>query len=380
MDPHLPPGDRDSPEHTTEDEQYLTRQIVTYIGNKRALLDFIGAGIRKVRARLNKKKLASFDVFSGSGIVARFLKQFSHLVIVNDLETYSAVINRCYLSNYDDLDIKRLQTYHREILMGLGESRLEGGIISELYAPKDENCIRADDRVFYTVRNARYIDTARRLIGELPENDQVFFLAPLLAEASLHANTSGVFKGFYKNRETGIGQYGGKNRDALLRITGHMELPFPVFSRFHTGTKIYQGDSNAVVKDAPEVDFAYLDPPYNQHPYGSNYFMLNLIADYQYPANISPVSGIPPDWNRSGYNAEKQALPALRELVSAIKAKYILLSFNSEGFISLAEMKKMLHEVGKVEVLETTYNTFKGSRNLNSRNIHVKEYLYLVEK
>lgn len=363
-----------------ENEEYLTRQLITYIGNKRALLDFIGAGVRKVQARLNKKRLASFDVFSGSGIAARFLKQFSHLVIANDLERYSAVINTCYLSNYRELNIKKLQEYHREITGKLSETRLKRGIIAELYAPRDETRIREGERVFYTPRNAMYIDTARRLIEGLPEKDRVFFLAPLLSEASIHANTSGVFKGFYKNRETGIGQYGGKNRDALLRITGNMELPFPVFSNFQTDVLVYQGDSNAVIREAPEVDLAYVDPPYNQHPYGSNYFMLNLILDYRYPQNISKVSGIPPGWNRSGYNREKQSRTVLEELISSIKAKYILLSFNSEGFTGLEEMKKMLRAIGKVEVLETTYNAFKGSRNLNSRSIHVKEYLYLVEK
>jgi adenine-specific DNA-methyltransferase len=366
--------------NTAENEEYLTRQLITYIGNKRALLDFIGKGIKKVQARLNKKKLSAFDVFSGSGIVARFLKQFSHLVIVNDMEKYSTVINQCYLSNYDELNKTELKEYHREILHGLAEPRLKRGIISELYAPADEAHIREDERVFYTVRNARYIDTARRLIGQIPKPDQVYFLAPLLSEASIHANTSGVFKGFYKNRETGIGQYGGKNQDALLRITGKVELPFPVFSNFHTDRIIYQGDSNQIIREAPEVDLAYLDPPYNQHPYGSNYFMLNLILDYQYPEKISRVSGIPSGWNRSGYNKGKQASAALRELAINIKAKYILISFNSEGFISLDEMKKMLHKIGKVEVLETRYNAFKGSRNLSGRDIHVREYLYLVEK
>ncbi|MDR0684304.1 MAG: DNA adenine methylase [Spirochaetaceae bacterium] len=39
------------------------------------------------------------------------------------------------------------------------------------------------------------------------------------------------------------------------------------------------GDSNKIINNIPEVDLAYLDPPYNQHPYGSNYFMLNLILD-----------------------------------------------------------------------------------------------------
>jgi adenine-specific DNA-methyltransferase len=130
----------------------------------------------------------------------------------------------------------------------------------------------------------------------------------------------------------------------------------------------------------PETDIAYLDPPYNQHPYGSNYFMLNLILDYKYPERTSKISGIPENWNRSDYNKENYALGALTELVENIQSKYVMISFNSEGFISPEEMKTMLRKNGKVEVLETTYNTFRGCRNLNRREIHVKEYLYLLEK
>ncbi|MDR1894418.1 MAG: DNA adenine methylase [Spirochaetales bacterium] len=363
-----------------ENEDYLTRQLITCLGNKRALLDFIGGGVRKVQKRLNKKKLAAFDVFSGSGIVARFLKQYSRLLIANDLEKYSAVINQCYLSNKDDLDINKLKKYYEKINNYLSKGELKKGIISELYAPEDESNIKPEDRVFYTVKNAMYIDTARRLIAEIPEFYQKYFIAPLLSEASIHANTSGVFKGFYKNKETGIGQFGGKNRNALLRITGDIRLPFPVFSNFNADVLVFSGDANKVIQEAPETDLAYLDPPYNQHPYGSNYFMLNLIVDYNYPERTSKISGIPEGWNRSQYNKPSGALSALTRLVAEIKAKYVLISFNSEGFIGLEEMKRMLKKIGKIEVLETRYNAFKGSRNLKSREIHVKEYLYLLEK
>jgi adenine-specific DNA-methyltransferase len=363
-----------------ENEAYLTRQLLTYIGNKRVLLDFIGRAVRKVQQRLNKDKLTIFDVFSGSGITARYFKQFADLLIVNDLEKYSAVINRCYLSNQDELDMPRLRKRYDEIIGELSGGDLKRGLISDLYAPENDNDIKPGERVFYTARNAAYLDTARQLIEKLPEPDRAFFLAPLLSEASIHANTSGVFKGFYKNKETGIGQFGGKNRDALLRITGDIALPFPVFSNFNAGAIIRSGDANRVIQDVPEVDMAYLDPPYNQHPYGSNYFMLNLILDYRRPEHISTISGIPEGWNHSDYNKKNTALTALKELVTNIRARYVLISFNSEGFISLDEMKSMLNMIGKVEVLETKYNTFRGSRNLNNREIHVKEYLYLLEK
>jgi adenine-specific DNA-methyltransferase len=108
--------------------------------------------------------------------------------------------------------------------------------------------------------------------------------------------------------------------------------------------------------------------------------MLNLILNYRYPETTSKISGIPENWNRSNYNKENQALVSLTELVTNIKAKYVLISFNSEGYISLDEMKNMLNKAGKVEILETKYNTFRGSRNLINRDIHVKEYLYLLEK
>ena len=362
-----------------EKKEFLTRQLITYIGNKRALLGFIGDGIRKVQKKLDKEKLKMFDVFSGSGIVARYVKQFSGLLIVNDLEKYSALINECYLSNEDELDIFSLRKYYYEIINELN-THLTKGIISELYAPQDDKNIQPGERVFYTSRNAMYIDTARQLIEKIPQDMQKYFLAPLLSEASIHANTSGVFKGFHKNNDTGIGQFGGKNQDALQRITGNIDLPFPIFSNFNCDTLFCNADSNEIIKTVPEVDIAYLDPPYNQHPYGSNYFMLNLILDYTYPENASKISGIPGGWKRSDYYKGNRALETLAYLVENIKAKYVIISFNSEGFINTEQMKKMLTKRGKLEVLETKYNAFRGSRNLNSREIHIKEYLYLLEK
>ena len=362
-----------------EKKEYLTEQLITYIGNKRALLDFIGAGVEKVRRKTNKARLKIFDVFSGSGIVARYCKQFSDLLVVNDLEKYSSVINACYLSNESELDIPLLRDCHRE-LTGLADKEPVKGMISRLYAPANDTSINPGERVFYTTRNAMYIDTVRRPIDKLPLELRKYFLAPLLSEASIHVNTAGIFKGFYKNKSTGIGQFGGKSRNGLERITGDIHLPFPVFSNFDCETVIFGGDANKIIADAPEVDIAYLDPPYNQHPYGSNYFMLNLILDYRDPKNTSKVSGIPENWNRSDYNKAGMALQSLSELVGNIKSKFVLVSFSSEGFIGIGQMQDMLQKMGRVEMLETRYNAFRGSRNLSARETYVREHLFILEK
>ncbi len=369
---------------TAESSEYLSGQLITYLGNKRALLPFIGTAVDTVRSGLGRERLSVLDIFAGSGAVSRFLKSYAHTLRVNDFEAYAEVIARCYLANPSDIDIAQLRQTHQQLLDELSEERLRPGFIAELYAPRDDSDIKSGERVFYTRRNACFLDTACRLIGELEAAQRPFFTAPLLAAASVHANTSGVFKGFHKNRLTGVGQFGGTGRDALSRITRPITLPFPLFSRFDSQVEVYRRDALDLARDLARsgetVDLAYLDPPYNQHPYGSNYFMLNLLVDYRRPEKVSPVSGIPPDWQRSSYYRKQAAAAALAELIEALPARFVLISFNSEGFIALNEMQRLLERFGPVNVSETGYATFRGSRNLSERAVRVTEYLFLLEK
>jgi len=308
------------------------------------------------------------------------MKQFSSLVIANDLEKYSYISNCCYLTNTSEFNSELYDSLYRELHSRLDSQGLQEGLIRRMYAPNDENNISLHDRVFYTIRNAMYIDSVRKFIEYVPEEMRVYFLAPLLAEASVHSNTSGVFKGFYKDKETGRGQFGGTHKNALKRILGDIKLQRPIFSNFNCDYECYNEDANKLVNEIYEVDLAYIDPPYNQHPYGSNYFMLNLIIDYTEPVDLSKVSGIPKTWNKSLFNNKQSAYPVLKKLIEDVRAKFVLVSFNSEGFISLRAMKELLSKIGKVSVLETKYNTFRGCRNLQNRDLHLKEYLYLLEK
>lgn len=382
----------------TENTQYLTEQLITYIGNKRSLLPFIKQGVEIVQKELNKEFLHCFDVFSGSGIVSRFLKSCASSITTNDLETYAKIIGSCYLSNKSSINFDELEKIHSELVKSttneISTCELNNscpGFVSELYAPKDEDNVQFGERCFYTPYNAKYIDIMRQKItDEVPAELQKFFIAPLLSEVSVHANTAGIFKGFYKNSRTGKGQFGGNGKNALERIKGKIELPLPIFSNFECPSYIFQEDANTLILDEmlynhlpeKEFDLAYIDPPYNQHPYGSNYFMLNLIANYQRPdcEKISRVSGIPKDWNRSSFNRKRDAAESFTNLVSSLRAKYLMVSFNSEGYISKNEMINILEKVGTVTVLDISYNAFKGSRNLKNRDIYVSEYLFIVKK
>lgn len=361
-----------------EEERYRQTQLVTYLGNKRRLLSFIAQGVQVVQEKLGKSKLSCYDAFAGSGVVSRYLKSCSEQLYSNDLETYAAILGRCYLANRSETAPLHLPEMHAELTAAI-ERELAPGLIAELYAPQQNTRITPGERVFYTRENAIYLDTARRLIGQLPEPLQPYFLAPLLCEASVHTNTGGVFKGFYKGRD-GIGQFGGQGEHALARIMARIQLPLPVFSAYECDYSVLQGDATAIARRLPELDLAYLDPPYNQHPYGSNYFMLNLLAEYRRPEKISPVSGIPQGWNRSAYNKKKHVARALSELLEALPSRFALLSYNSEGLLSREDICALAQDDWHVQILEQSYSTYKASRNLSARPLQVREYLFIMER
>lgn len=354
---------------------YLDEQLITYLGNKRSLLSMINSGLEEIEKQDTIH--SAIDLFSGSGVVGRFLKTKGYNIIANDLESYAYVINQCYLSNQSEFDLKKW-TEIKSLLTSY--PIVENGIISTLYAPKETNNIQINERVFYTHENAILIDTYRTALNEVcPEEYKKYFLAPLLSEASIHVNTSGVFKGFYKDKNTKIGKFGGTNGNALERILGKITLKQPVLCDKETDYTIYQEDVNELASTIT-ADIAYLDPPYNQHPYGSNYFMLNIISNYKMPEKISKVSGIDASWNRSAYNKKAEIGIKLEDVINKLNVKYILLSFNSEGFLTYNQIVEMLEKYGTVSVFSTQYNTFRGCRNLNDRDIHVTEYLFLLKK
>lgn len=362
-----------------ESTAYLQQQIITYIGNKRSLLPLIQEALHVISERTGKDRLSALDLFSGSGIVARFLKRYSSELHTNDLETYSRIINKCYLRNRSAIDWNEVDAAYLQLQNGIRQNWRQG-LFAKLYAPESDEAVKLGERVFYTRRNAEYLDTARSEIGKLPVHLQDIFLAPLIAKASVHANTSGVFKGFYKSKD-GLGQFGGSGKDALTRIKGLVEIEKPVLSNFDSDTEVFQEDATAFFsKRNNYYDLVYIDPPYNQHPYGSNYFMLNLLCDYVEPTAISEVSGIPTDWNRSEFNKKPRAEQALFSTIASCNSRFVLISYNSEGFVPHNDLLDFISGLGSVKLLQTPYNTFRGSRNLRDRPIHVTEFLYLLEK
>jgi adenine-specific DNA-methyltransferase len=363
------------------DSEYVSQPMLTCIGNKRKLIPHIEDLVKRIGKIQGKDKLKLADAFAGSGVVSRMLSLYSEELWSNDLESYSALMGRCFLEKPS----KPLQLQIMGAINGLNHLASTGpyveGIITNNYAPKETDNVLEGERCFYTHENALIIDTLREKIETLPEEIRDYCLAPLVLRASIHANTAGVFKGFYK--KNGIGCFGGSGEDALSRIKCPIELQMPKWNRHSHKVNVCQLDVIEFLEQLPVgLDIIYLDPPYNQHPYGSNYFMLNLIIENKMPeSNISKVSGIPDNWNRSAFNKHKEAVEMMAKMIelSVSKSEYTLLSYNDEGIVSLDELDLILQDYD-VERVEIEYDTYKGSRNLANRNKKVNEIIYIISE
>ncbi|OCR98949.1 hypothetical protein A9K75_09145 [Campylobacter fetus subsp. testudinum] len=160
-----------------ENTAYLCEQIISYLGNKRSLLGDINVIIADIKKKLNKDKISFADVFSSSGIVSRIAKSHANLILANDLERYSYIINSCYLEN-GTLELKhQLHEVYNNIVNSVKEKET---FISQLYAPKDDNKIVKNERVFYSRKNALILGGFREEISKLPLELQHFFIAPIV--------------------------------------------------------------------------------------------------------------------------------------------------------------------------------------------------------
>ena len=361
---------------------FVLQPMITYIGNKRKLVPWI---VEVIEETVGSHSLRIFDGFAGSGVVSRALMPFCSELHTNDMEYYSYVLLRCFLETPSLEQMVRIDKCFEEmdILCQNMDKNGVTGFISRLYSPKNTDNPAADERVFYTRENALIIDTLLKYISGVDTDLKNYLLGPLLIKASINVNTAGVFRGFYK--KDGIGHFGGTGENALERILAPIQPVKPIWSKSACKSFCYNSDINNLILtfENNTFDLIYLDPPYNEHPYGSNYFMLNLIARGQEPTEYSKVSGIPKLWNKSAFNGRGSAYDTMLDLLRNClkKAKYTLISYNNEGLITDDNWTTNLAELGcSVKKYEKEYDTYHGSRNLADRNKKVVEIMYLLCK
>jgi len=110
--------------------------------------------------------------------------------------------------------------------------------------------------------------------------------------------------------------------------------------------------------------------------------MLNSILDNNVNAEIlSKVSGIPNNWNKSNWNKKSTIKNTFSNLIENTNAKFILVSYNNEGFLTESDFYEIMNKHGNVTMFEKDYVVFRGGNiKSNNRDNKIKELLFLLKK
>jgi adenine-specific DNA-methyltransferase len=330
--------------------------MIKYIGSKRTLVPLI----RRIAARLPVQ--TACDLFAGTTRVGQALRSLGLVVRSNDLATYSAMLGQAYIAAGGSVDRERLTEILREL------SALEGrdGYFTESF------CRRAR---YFQPHNGRRIDAIREAIDDyaLSEVERGIVLTSLLEAADRVDSTTGLQMAYLK-------AWAPRSSDAL-----ELRLPAPVAGPEGTVSRL---DAN-VLAGRLDVDFVYVDPPYNQHSYFSNYHVWETLVRWDAPEGYGVANKrIDCRETKSRYNSRRQAPAALAELFGALRAPWLLVSVNDEGFHGAQELRELLVEhghVGRIDVQSKRYvgaqigiYNLAGEKVGSVSRLRNREHLFLV--
>lgn len=332
-----------------------------YIGNKESMVEEIDSFIE---SRVESEEpLTLFDAFCGTGAVSDRLKNKFNLIINDNLKwatVYTA--GRLYAPS---CHFERLG-FDPFAFLNQSDEKVQGFIYKN-YAPTESS------RMYFTPENAARIDYFRKQIEEwhknklLSEAEYMLLLASLVESVSRVSNTAGVYGAFLK-------KWDGR---ALKPI----EFIKPAYNACDSlNIKIYNDKTENIISDV-ECDILYLDPPYTQNQYGTQYHLLETLILNDHPS-VSKVTGSRPVMPmRSDWSKEYKAHILLDKIIANTTARYVVMSYNNDGLMSKEYIEAVMKRYGKPETYCCKKISYKKYQNWKSQN-HKEhfEYLFFVEK
>ena len=330
--------------------------MIKYLGSKRVL---VPALVEQVRSLPDVRTF--FDVFSGTARVGHAMKEAGLRVRANDHNAYAQVLAQCYVA----ADRDELGPPMERLLPELQALPPRAGYITHTF------CEQA--RFFHPINGAR-IDAIRDHIEalDLPPALRAVALVSLMEAADRVDSTTGVQMAYLKQWAP--------------RAHNDLELRMP---RLLPGPGDAHGLDALEAVQRYEADVVYLDPPYNQHSYLGNYHVWETLVRWDAPVAYGVAKKrLDCKTRRSPFNSKRKIHEAMQQVVRAVQARWLLVSFSNEGYISRDEMLAILSERGPVEVQEIAHDRYVGAKigiyNLEGRKVgrvgHLKnvEYLFRV--
>lgn len=342
-----------------------------FIGNKTNLLENIKGIIDK-----HVVDATSFcDIFSGTASVARYFKQW-YEVYSNDLLYFSYCLQKGTIENPNKprfeklkslLNIKDPIQYFNNMETIDMESLDQGKrFFQNNYSPKG-------NRMYITDSNALRIDFIRNKIeewykeGSIDENEYFYLVMSVIEGIPFVSNISGTYGAFNKTWD---------RRSA--KVFSLIEIPVVYNGK---NNKSYNEDGVALLKRI-SGDILYIDPPYNERQYLPNYHVLETAAKYDYPSLRGVTGQRQYEKQRSAFCSKRTVVKAFDELISNAQFKHIILSYNTDGIMSLAEIEETMKKYCIPETFEINYIPYRRfkSRSEVTRTEELKELLVYIQK
>jgi adenine-specific DNA-methyltransferase len=290
--------------------------VIKYLGSKRTLVPVLGDIATAVNA------VSAVDLFTGTTRVAQEYKRRGVHVTAVDIATYSEILAQCFVTtDADRLDHEALHCTLAELNALPGES----GYVTATF------CEQAR---YFQPKNGRRIDAIRRRLDDYRDTDLFpVLLTSLLLAADRVDSTTGVQMAYLK-------QWAPRSHQDL-------ELRAPALIP-GTGRSV-RGDALATAGTLPRVDLAYLDPPYNQHRYYTNYHVWETLVRGDEPEHYGIACkriDARADSTKSPYNRKHEMPVALRELIRTVDATTVVVSYNDESWVTPEQITDWLTEAG----------------------------------
>lgn len=342
-----------------------------YIGGKSKILPYLEGFLLEKLDSNHPRQLTFLDLFSGTGVVAKHFKN-RFKVITNDNMYYSYILSRGSVTpNTPPLfsslsDIGILDPVHH-----LGNLDGVRGFISEHYA-SEEDASPSNQRMYFTMKNAMRIDAIRQQINTwLNDNainqDEFDYLLAILIEAiPFISNTTGTYGAYLKKWDA--------------RALKDLKLVNPILYDNNQENLAFNQTAELLTQSITS-DICYIDPPYNNRQYSSNYHLLETIAKYDSP-NIRGVTGIREfeEGQVSNFCKKLKVLDAFEQVITQVDCKHLIVSYSSDGLLSVQKLKQLMMRNGKPETFDLKvidYDTYKSKIVLRPK---VDEYLLYIEK
>ncbi|EAJ1409174.1 DNA adenine methylase, partial [Campylobacter jejuni] len=313
------------------------------------------------KSDINLEQCTFIDLFAGTSAVGKKFKNKVEKVISNDKEFYSFVLAKNYIEN--TVKIKR----SKELIKELNNIAKINPIKGKIY--KHYSLGGGENRQYFSDFNAMKIDSMRIKISEwkydnfINEKECYFLLASLLESADKVANTASVYGAFLKHLKPSA-------QKELILLPAEFECT-------HTKHLVFNENANDLIKKI-KGDILYLDPPYNSREYGANYHVLNSIAMYDdfIPQGKTGLRA----YEKSAWCKKNLVFDALEDLIKNADFKFIFLSYNDEGLLSLEQIRQIFEKYGKYDFKSQIYQRFKADSKRICQQNKTIEYLHILEK